>query len=129
MALEVLPKLMNTMVVKMMSGNVHASIVALEGYCAFHRLLLQFAQEYPELKRKVNTMALQFCSSDANRTKDVVPSLGDFLAMLSVSDAVTWSQVCLPYLQENFDRNVLWAIKQHSWIGRLPSKFSYSFFY
>jgi len=42
MVLEIIPKLMNTMVVSLISGNIHASIVALEGYCSFHRLFIIF---------------------------------------------------------------------------------------
>eukprot|EP01114_Cavostelium_apophysatum_P015647 TRINITY_DN4309_c0_g1_i1.p1 TRINITY_DN4309_c0_g1~~TRINITY_DN4309_c0_g1_i1.p1 ORF type:complete len:1000 (-),score=330.36 TRINITY_DN4309_c0_g1_i1:12-2684(-) len=113
MALEVLPKLMNTMVVSLMKGDLHASIVALEGYCAFHRLLLFFVKEYPELQRKINAMAISFCNSESKRTKDVVPALGEFLPLLTVSDKVSWQKVCMPYLQENFDRNALWTIKKY----------------
>jgi len=118
MVLEIIPKLMNTMVVSLMNGNIHASIVALEGYCSFHRLLLYFIQLYPDLKNKINKLALEFCKSDSNRIKSVIPSLGEFLPLLTVSDAVTWHNVCKPYLEENFDRNALWTIKKISCNGK-----------
>lgn len=69
MALEVFPKLMNTMVVSVMSGDLHASQAALEGYCAFHRLLLYFVRKYPELQKIVNDTAINFCKKEENRTK------------------------------------------------------------
>ncbi len=55
-----LPALMNTMVVNVMNGSLHASIVALEGYCSFHRLLLLFVQKYPSLQKLIDDRALAF---------------------------------------------------------------------
>jgi len=121
MALEIFPRLMNTMVVSLMSGNLHTSIVALEGYSAFHRLLLFFVKKYPELQKKVNSIARNFCNSEENRTKDVVPSLGEFLPIVSVSDEVSWKDICMPYLLENFDRNALWTIKKYPYLGEIEA--------
>ncbi len=47
MVLEVIPKLMNSMVVSVMSGKLYASVMALEGYCAFHHLFVMFLEVYP----------------------------------------------------------------------------------
>jgi len=104
---------MNTMVVSVMSGNVHASIKALEGYCMFHRMLHVFVKHYPALQETINKTALRFIENDENRGKNVIPSLGEFLPLLTLATAVTWDQVAIPYLEENFDRNVLWAIKKY----------------
>ena len=37
------------MVVDMMKDNIHASVKALNGFCEFHYLLLQFIEWYPEI--------------------------------------------------------------------------------
>jgi len=75
--------------------------------------LLYFIKLYPDLKHSINKQAIEFCKSATNRIKSVVPSLGEFLPLLTVSDAVTWRHVCKPYLEENFDRNALWTIKKY----------------
>jgi len=121
MVFDVFPQLMNTMVVSIMSGDTHASLVALEGYCAFHRMLLLFAERYPEVRKRANETAFHFIQSENNRTKDVVPSLGDFLPTLTIADRVSWNQVSIPYLQENFDRNALWTIKKYPGLARVSN--------
>jgi len=123
MALEVLPRLMNTMVVSLMSGDLHASESALEGYCGFHRLLLMFAERYPkEIKEQVNELTQRFCSNESNRIKSAIPNLGEFLPLLTLADSISWDQIVLPYLEENFDRNALWIIKKHPYLGRVDEK-------
>jgi len=112
MALEILPKLMNTMVVNVMQGKLHASIKALEGYSAFHRLLIMVVEEYPLLLKKANEIVAKFIAHEKDRVKSAVPALGEFLPLLTISD-YTWADVAVPYLQECFDRNMLWAINQY----------------
>jgi len=124
MAIQILPRLMNSMVVSVMSGNVHASIKALEGYCMFHRLLLEFVSRYPELQVKINARASLFVKEDDERHKDRTPNLGEFLPLVAVSTAVTWDDIALPYLEENFTRNVLWVIKKYPAMGRINKGFN-----
>ena len=45
--LDVIGELWKTKVVEMMKGEEHASEKILFGFCAFHHLLLAFAQSYP----------------------------------------------------------------------------------
>lgn len=42
--------------------------------------------------------------NEENRHKEVMPSLGEFLPLLTVSNKVNWKEACMPYLYENFDR-------------------------
>lgn len=121
MALTILPRLMNSLVVSVMKGDLHASIKALEGYCGFHRLLLAFVQRYPRLLREINKKAKEFMSFERCRSKENTPNLGEFLPLLSVATAVNWKDIAIPYLQENFDRNALWAIKKYPGLAK-PSQ-------
>jgi len=50
-----------------------------------------------------------FVRKPETRVKSSTPSLGELLAMLSVSDTYSWKQISLCYLRESFDRSVLWA--------------------
>jgi len=104
MALTILPRLMNSMVVQLMSGNMHASLKALDGYCWLHRLLIAYVQRYPKLLDKVNKTARTFIRFPSQRTKEVIPNLGEFLPLLTVSTEVQWRDIGIAFLNENFVR-------------------------
>jgi ubiquitin-protein ligase len=108
---RVLPKLMNDCVVALMDGAVWASSKALEGYMAYHHLFLALARKYPEIKAKAESDARRFLSRADWRVKEHCPNLGEFLCALAVTD-VSWEEVAVPLLEEAFDRNVLWVLKQ-----------------
>merc|ERR1712137_432797 len=113
MVLQVLPKLMNTMVVSVMSGETHASIVAIEGYCAFHHMFIKLLERYPQLTKQIDEQIVRFIREERYRTKDEVPALGEFLPLLSVSEKISWRDVSNAYIREHFDRNALWIIKKY----------------
>ncbi|KAF0976756.1 hypothetical protein FDP41_004051 [Naegleria fowleri] len=112
MVLEVLPKLMATMTVEVMSNRKHASIKALRGYCHFFRLLLEFVKKYPQLLEKINASIKNFIEDEQARHKDVCPNLGEFLALVPVSD-YSWKDVRDAYIQESFTRNVFWLLNKY----------------
>jgi hypothetical protein len=90
MVLEILPKLMNTMVVSVMSGKLYGSIMALEGYwyvfyyfiftksiiytsnSGFHHMLLNLMIEYPELRAKADELIKNFINDPYKRHKKEV---------------------------------------------------------
>ncbi|KAH3758226.1 Ubiquitinconjugating enzyme subfamily protein [Pelomyxa schiedti] len=112
MVCEVIPKIMNSLVVQVMTGKLHASIMAIEGYCAFHHLFLMFLDLYPELRRKVDETIETFINDEKTRNKHQVPALGEWLPLLTVTETYSWNDVAVPYLHEMFDRNVLWTLKK-----------------
>eukprot|EP00026_Physarum_polycephalum_P001294 Phypoly_transcript_01295.p1 GENE.Phypoly_transcript_01295~~Phypoly_transcript_01295.p1 ORF type:complete len:1116 (+),score=191.20 Phypoly_transcript_01295:80-3427(+) len=121
MALSVFGKLMNTMIVLVMNEGIAASTKALNGYIAFHRLLLAFVEKYPQLMYEVNHSIEEFIRSEEGRVKSVIPSLGDWVALLSVSNKYTWRHVAKPLIAEAFDRNVLFICKENPTLATLAN--------
>lgn len=121
MAINALPKLMNTMIVLVMNNGTHYSAKALNGYCAFHRLLLAFIEMYPALLASVNGSIDTFRKDEESRQKRNLPSLGNFIPLLSVSNKFSWEHVAKALVDETQDRNVLWICKEHPKLASLAA--------
>jgi len=113
MVLEVLPKMMNTIVVLVSDKGLEVSDRALNGYFLLWRLLLASVNAY-NLHSEVASRLAAFRVPE-NRTKAKIPSLGDFLPLLGVSktSALGWDAMAQPVFEETFDRNALWACRDH----------------
>jgi hypothetical protein len=64
---------------------------------------------------------LDFIKNENSRSKNVLPSIGDFIALLSVSSH-KWKQVSPYILKETFVRNILWIIKSYPKIFKNGTK-------
>ncbi|KAH3759897.1 Histidine kinase A [Pelomyxa schiedti] len=109
--LDVIPAIMNGLVVQICKKTQYPSIKLLHAYCHFHRLFLMFGLENPCLCAQVNAGIEQFINTPAARLKKSTPNLGRFLHLLLISK-FSWEDVSLPYLDESFDRQVLNIIKK-----------------
>merc|ERR1719253_1649400 len=119
MIFEVIPKLMNSQVVLLSSGQLWRCEKALEGYFAYHHLLLHCLRAYPVLRVQMESRLKAFHTNPDARTKEHVPNIGEFLCFVSVSDQYGWADLGIPILEEAFDRNVLWILKQAPYLGDL----------
>jgi len=119
MVMEVIPKLMNSQVVMLTNGQLWRSQKALEGYFAYHHLLLHCLRAYPKLRTSMEAKLESFLKDPDARVKERVPNLGEFLCYISVSDVYCWEDLGIQILEEAFDRNVLWILKQAPQLGDL----------
>jgi len=78
--------MMNTQVVLLCDKGITASEVALMGYCQIHRLLLAVVEHFPQLRQLIRKRLFDFAQNPETRVKSSTPSLGELLAILSVSD-------------------------------------------
>merc|ERR1719163_2727584 len=75
MLLDIIPKLMNSQVVLISSGQLWRSQKALEGYFAYPHLLLHCLRAYPKLRDRVERGLEAFRQSPEHRSKEAVPNL------------------------------------------------------
>jgi len=111
--LQVLPKLLNSTVVTFMNGTTHTSERALQGYFLFHQLFLWACKEYPTLLVEVNKTVKDFINNPESRLKKNTPNVGEWLTLLSVSTQFNWQDASMSYLTENFERNVMWYVRDN----------------
>ncbi|KAF3911424.1 hypothetical protein ABW20_dc0103970 [Dactylellina cionopaga] len=115
MVLDVIPKMMNTLVVLLMDNGEKISSKAIEGYFLLHRLFRAMINEYPQLQREIDERIRRVKDSEEGRTKGALPSLGNFLPLLSVSEKYSWVTPGLSrgIIGEFFDRAVIWTAREH----------------
>ncbi|KAK3262957.1 hypothetical protein CYMTET_28216 [Cymbomonas tetramitiformis] len=113
--LEVLPKLMNQMVVSFMQSSASgepglASERALKAFCACHHLLLRLAAEHPELVDAADYWTGEFCKHDSRRNKAVIHDLGELLTLLTISSKCNWEDLGEAFVREAMCRNARWYL-------------------
>ena len=113
MALDVLPKLLCTLVVLLVDRGVAASDVFINGFTQVYRLLLALAHEHPMLRAQVTKRVQEFIGKESKRGKASEPSLGDLVPLLAICNSLRWSDLAWPLLEEMMDRSVLWACREH----------------
>ena len=95
--LEVLPKLIITIIYYIMDEKKHASIRNIRLLTHMHSIFLYCLRKFPELKGTIDGNLAKFIASEEARTKDSQPNLGCILAMLSGIDTHKFSDVAEAY--------------------------------
>ena len=113
MALDVLPKLLCTLVVLLADKGVHASDALLDAYTSINRLLIALAARWPQLRAAVGRRVRAFIAKEEARTKEAEPNLGTLIPLLALAGGTRWADLAWPLLDEMLDRGVLWACREH----------------
>lgn len=115
MILDVFPKIINTFVVLLSDSGIAASRKSYIGLLRIHRLFLALAEEFPETRKNALSKLRDFTKHEWHRRKEYCPSLGNLLPLLFIIDEkdFTWGNLWKVYLNEVFDRSVLWICKAH----------------
>lgn len=113
MVLDVLPKLLCTLVVLLVDKGVAASDVFIDGFVQVYRLLLALAEDYPALRVQVTQRVHSFIGTERQRVKAAEPSLGVLVPLLALCNGLRWCDLAWPLLEEMMDRAVIWACRDH----------------
>lgn len=104
MIIEVMPKLITTHLVEMVSENKHISQLAIRRLINFIRLFRLLIELKPEAEDIANEKLKTFIEDPEKRLKDHCSSLGDILSFAVISNKFKLTDVLEPYLQEQLDR-------------------------
>ena len=129
--LDLLAGAMNSMVVQLFAAAtdgaappLHASEVALDGYCGFHHLLLSCAERWPDIRAEADRRVRDFLAGERGRHKDTTPDLGRLLIALTLS-CKGWSALCYPFLRELLARNVRWVLQKKPFLASFRAQVTY----
>lgn len=122
MVLQVLPKLLVTLVVEMMQESTHTSIQALRVFVYFYRLFGLLLERYPEVRKELDQRIALFKEDESNRVKDKCSSLGDLLTYSLISEKHSLNSILQEYLGESLDRQVMWMLKDVPELGEVEGE-------
>eukprot|EP01026_Neomeris_dumetosa_P035059 TRINITY_DN2804_c0_g1_i3.p1 TRINITY_DN2804_c0_g1~~TRINITY_DN2804_c0_g1_i3.p1 ORF type:complete len:977 (+),score=62.34 TRINITY_DN2804_c0_g1_i3:158-2932(+) len=108
--LEVLPKIMNTRVVLLCDKGIGATEKSLITYNYLQRLLLSICEQY-DLWDEVDSILGKALRTEEGRSKQALPNIGNILPLIGVSRRYSWKDCAKAFIEESFDRSVLWACK------------------
>ena len=117
--LEVLPRMMKTIIVLLVDNGVEDIDSALRGYCMLHRLFIALVKEFPQLQREVLRRLQLFQTQPNSRSKQECPDMGNLMPLLSVCDQLGWVDLSPALLGESFARQVLWSCRDVPELARI----------
>jgi len=94
------------------SARGKANEKAMQMYADVHRLFLQVAQEYPEMRQLALQRLRSFIQDPAARTRDQTPSLGSLVQCLLVTEELSWEDLAPSFIPEALRRH---AVRQVAW--------------
>lgn len=112
MVVEVMPRLMTTILVDLVSDKHHFSLVAIRRLFNFIRLFRLLIQMQPDAMNIIDARLAEFKDKEDKRVKDFCSNLGDILAFSIISDKFNLEDILDAYLEEQLDRQAFWIIKE-----------------
>lgn len=108
MILNVLPNLINKLLVALLKGDTHVSVAAIEAYVHFTQLFHRLTEKIPALKADIETKVVNFAKSEVGRSKKICGDIGEFLVILSASKFERTTELMDLLYRELFARSVAW---------------------
>ena len=112
MVLQVLPTILNKMIVKILKDELHQSVAAIQAYTHFYRLMMRLLEEFPELKSVIDGSVESMKRGEVQRNKENLGDMGEFLIKLALSKyGLKDPEINECLIEEYLARNVFWILK------------------
>jgi ubiquitin-protein ligase/Mg-chelatase subunit ChlD len=121
LVLEVLPRMMNTMIVLLADNGIEELDTCVHGYCQLHRLFIALLRQFPQLRPLIAARLRRFIDQPDRRSKHHEPNLGELIVLVSVCEEVGWVDIISAITQESFARSVLWACRDCPDLAKLAT--------
>jgi len=102
--LEIMPKLITTHVMDILKDRKYRSVLSLRRFFNFIRLFHYLIDISPSLKPKIESKVSKFISNPEERHRKVTSSLGDLLALATVTGQFSHRDFMKVYLEEQMVR-------------------------
>jgi ubiquitin-protein ligase len=105
--LDILPALLNKMIIFLLKGVTHQSLSAMGAYCHYIMLLVRLIQDFPELK---NVIKKKIECGIEHLSKQHVPDIGNLIVLMMFSqlEKEFGYKNVFPLLEEFFTRQAFW---------------------
>lgn len=100
MILQIIPKLIIAHVADLIEEFRHISILAIRRMLNFVRIFRLLLDLYPEVEKEIDAKIEAFIKEPEKRHKDYTSSLGDLLALVTVSQKYNIEDILPAYLEE-----------------------------
>ena len=112
MILQVLPVILNKMIVKILKGELHQSVAAIQAYAHFYRLMMKLLEEFPEVKNSIDGLVDNMKRGENQRSKENLGDMGEFLIKLGLSKyGLKDPEINELLIEEYLARHVFWILK------------------
>jgi ubiquitin-protein ligase len=111
--LEIIPALLNKMIIFLLQGMTHLSLSAMRAYCHYIMLLVRLIEDFPELKKYIQ---IKIECGMENLSKQHVPDIGNLIVLMLFSQLekeISYEKV-FPILEEFFTRQVFWNFEHRT---------------
>jgi ubiquitin-protein ligase len=104
--IDIMPPLLNKMIIFLLNGKNHMSNAAIEAYCHYIMLFNRLCEDYPEIRRHIKAKLESFYKKEFS--KQNCPDLGNLIVLFYFSGIKFEEKLMHRVLDEFFTRHILW---------------------
>jgi ubiquitin-protein ligase len=104
--IEIMPPLLNKMIIFLLNGKNHMSNAAIEAYCHYIMLFNRLCEDYPEVRKYIKSKLYSYQTKPIDKTN--CPDLGNLIVLYFFGNIEIEEKLMHRVLDEFFTRHILW---------------------